>query len=78
MEVGSRLSLRLRSGKDQGLGFAAWIFIGLLGASFGCDRYAKPLRPVPEQFEAQFLDGSALDGRVFSGQPWVLELWVPG
>ncbi len=44
----------------------------------GCDYYAKPNRPVPEQFEAKFLDGGVLDRSVLSGKPWVISIWVPG
>jgi hypothetical protein len=44
----------------------------------GCDYYAKPNRPVPERFEAEFLDGGVLDQSVLSGKPWVISIWVPG
>ena len=44
----------------------------------GCDYYAKPNRPVPEQFEAMFLDGGVLNRFVLSGKPWVISIWVPG
>jgi hypothetical protein len=44
----------------------------------GCDYYAKPNRPVPERFEAEFLDGGVLDRSVLSGKPWVISIWVPG
>ena len=44
----------------------------------GCDYYAKPHRPVPEQFEAVFLDGGVLNRFVLSGKPWVISIWVPG
>ena len=44
----------------------------------GCDYYAKPNRPVPEQFEAMFLDGGVLNRFVLSGKPWVISIWGPG
>jgi hypothetical protein len=44
----------------------------------GCERVERPNRPVPESFEAKALDGTKWTRETLSGQPWVINLWVPG
>jgi outer membrane lipopolysaccharide assembly protein LptE/RlpB len=54
------------------------LLLMLLTGLTGCDYYAKPNRPVPEQFEAQLLDGGTLNRSALYGKPWVISIWVPG
>ncbi len=44
----------------------------------GCEYYAKPNRPVPDSFEARYLDGTKLDAAALQGVPLVISVWVPG
>ncbi len=44
----------------------------------GCEYYAKPNRPVPDSFEARYLDGTKLNAAALQGVPSVISVWVPG
>ena len=44
----------------------------------GCEAVDHPNRPLPSDFEARLLDGGTLSTADFQGNPWVVELWVPG
>src|ERR1700687_5294925 len=57
---------------------ARLLLLMLVSGLTGCDYYAKPNRPAPEQLEAQLLDGGTLDRSALSGKPWVISIWVPG
>jgi hypothetical protein len=55
--------------------------LGLLLAALsalGCQPYDRPNRPVPPSFEAHLLGGQRVDATFLKGQPWVINLWVPG
>jgi hypothetical protein len=57
----------------------AWLLSTLLLVVLapGCDVYERPNRPVPDSFQAHFLDGAPLDAQTLQGRPWVVALWVP-
>jgi hypothetical protein len=58
--------------------FSLLAILALVSALAGCENYARPYRPVPRNFQAQYLDGSALSAADLAGSPTVLNLWVPG
>lgn len=49
-----------------------------LSFSTGCERYDRPRKPLPADFEVTTLDGRTLRRDDFLGKPWVINLWVPG
>ena len=44
----------------------------------GCDVYSRPNRPIPADFKARLLDGTAINRDSFRDKPWVVNVWVPG
>lgn len=56
-----------------------WVAVVVgVAALAGCDRYQKPLKPLPDNFEAVGLDGTRLRKQDLLGKPWVINIWVPG
>lgn len=51
---------------------------GFVVSTFGCERYDRPHKPLPADFEVKTLDGKTLRRDDFLGKPWVINLWVPG
>lgn len=58
----------------------AWVSLVpvVLLAATACDVVDRPRRQIAPHFEAQLLDGKALDREFFKGAPWVINVWVPG
>jgi hypothetical protein len=44
----------------------------------GCEYYDKPRRPLPEQLQFRTLQGETLRRSDLLGQPWVINVWLPG
>ncbi len=56
------------------------VFVAMLGISglTACERYDRPRKPLPQDFEVRTLDGKTLRRADFLGKPWVINIWVPG
>lgn len=52
------------------------VTLAAVGAA-GCEQYDKPNVPLP-QFQAVGLDGTRFTRESLAGQPWVINLWMPG
>jgi hypothetical protein len=63
--------------KQASPGFSLAV-LALVSVLAGCENYARPNRPVPTDFHAEYLDGSPLSAADLTGSPTVLNLWVPG
>lgn len=44
----------------------------------GCDKYQKPYKALPEDFEIVGLDGTRVRKEDLLGKPWLINIWVPG
>jgi hypothetical protein len=55
-----------------------WLGLSILLLLVACDYAERPRRGIPEHFKAESLTGEAIDRDTLKGQPWVINIWVPG
>jgi hypothetical protein len=55
-----------------------WPGLSILLLLVACDYAERPRRGIPEHFKAESLTGEAIDRDTLKGQPWVINIWVPG